>query len=69
MDSKPVIIEEVLYASVDKVWEALTDKEKMKLWYFNIDKFEPEAGFIFRFAGKGHQGLNYLKKETKQGFG
>ena len=59
MSSKPVIVEEVFPVSVDKIWEALTDKEKMKSWYFDLDKFEPEVGFTFSFAGKGHKGEAY----------
>lgn len=59
MDSKPVIVEEVFHVPVDKVWKALTDKEQVKQWYFDVDKFEPKVGFEFRFAGKGNKGEIY----------
>lgn len=45
--------------SIDRVWAALTDKDQMKQWYFDLDQFKPEKGFIFKFAGKGHKGENY----------
>ena len=50
----PFIIEQVYDAPIGKVWQALTDKDKMKEWYFpQLKKFEPVVGFKFevgRFA-------------------
>lgn len=60
MDSKPVIVEEIFHASAEKIWKAITVKEEMKKWYFDVDAFEPVAGFEFRFAGKGHKGESYV---------
>jgi uncharacterized protein YndB with AHSA1/START domain len=58
----PFIIEQVYDAPIEKVWQALTDKEKMKEWYFpQLKKFEPVVGFKFEFADDGS---NY-KKEWK----
>ena len=35
---------------IEKVWQALTDKDKMKKWYFHqLQKFEPIVGFKFQF--------------------
>ena len=35
---------------IEKVWQALTDKDKMKKWYFpQLQKFEPIVGFKFQF--------------------
>jgi uncharacterized protein YndB with AHSA1/START domain len=45
---------------VEKVWKALTDKDQMKQWYFDLNEFKPEVGFEFSFAGKGHKGQEYL---------
>jgi len=51
MKTEPVLIERTLNASVDSVWQALTDNQKMKQWYFDIEEFEPEVGFEFKFYG------------------
>lgn len=56
---KPVIVEKTCNAGVERVWEAITRKEQMKEWYFDLDEFRPEVGFEFRFAGKGHKGESY----------
>ena len=58
--SEPIIKEVLLNAPVSKVWKAISDKEKMKQWYFDIAEFKPEVGFEFQFSGKGHKGENYL---------
>ena len=35
---------------IEKVWQDLTDKDKMKKWYFpQLQKFEPIVGFKFQF--------------------
>ena len=60
MKANPVVVEEVLNAPAEKVWQAITDKEKMKHWYFNLDEFKPEIGFEFSFPGQGHQGESYM---------
>lgn len=46
----PVIVEEHINARVESVWNAITDLETMKLWYFeNIDQFKPEIGARSKF--------------------
>lgn len=60
MSSEPFVIERVLNASIEKVWNALTDKDEMKKWYFDLDAFNPELGFHFKFAGKGAKGEEYI---------
>jgi uncharacterized protein YndB with AHSA1/START domain len=57
---EPIIIERVLDAPVEKVWKAITDRDQMKQWYFNIPEFKAEKGFEFQFAGQGHKGEQYL---------
>lgn len=52
----PVIKEVTINAPASKVWEALTDKHKMKEWYFDIAEFEPKVGFEFTFSGKDKEG-------------
>jgi uncharacterized protein YndB with AHSA1/START domain len=51
MKPEPFIIERLVNAPVEKVWKAITDKEQMKQWYFDIPEFKPEVGFEFRFDG------------------
>jgi uncharacterized protein YndB with AHSA1/START domain len=51
MSTKPIVIEQTYNAPVERVWSALTDKAKMKEWYFDVDDFKPEVGFTFRFSG------------------
>lgn len=52
MKQEPIVVERTLNASSDKVWKAITDKEDMKQWYFDIAKFKPELGFEFSFEGR-----------------
>lgn len=47
----PVITESVYHAPARKVWQAITDKNQMKQWYFDVSGFRPEPGFEFWFEG------------------
>lgn len=60
MNDNPVIIEKLINAPVKKVWQAITDKDQMKQWYFDLSDFKPEVGFEFRFPGQGHKGEQYM---------
>ena|ERR1700740_351591 len=60
MKTEPFVIERKLNAPVEKVWKAITDREQMKQWYFDIADFKPELGCEFSFAGKGNEGQAYL---------
>ena len=51
MDSNTFVIERIYNASTEKVWKAITDKEQMKQWYFDLKEFIPEVGFEFSFYG------------------
>ncbi|MCZ8215107.1 MAG: SRPBCC domain-containing protein [Cyclobacteriaceae bacterium] len=48
---KKSLVKEFTYnVPVEKVWQALTDKDKMRIWYFpQLLNFEPVVGFIFQF--------------------
>ena len=59
-DQAPFIIERTYNAPVEKVWKAITHKEEMKQWYFDLKEFKPEVGFGFQFYGQGHKGEQYL---------
>lgn len=56
----PFVIERTLNAPAGKIWKALTDKDEMKKWYFDLDAFEPRVGFQFKFPGQGHTGEQYM---------
>ncbi|RDV15940.1 SRPBCC domain-containing protein [Pontibacter diazotrophicus] len=48
--STPLIKEFNYNVPIEKVWQALTDKDKMKEWYFpQLKQFEPIVGFKFQF--------------------
>ncbi len=55
-----VEIERILNAPIEKVWEAITDKDQMKEWYFDLEEFKAEVGFEFQFYGQGKKGEQYL---------
>lgn len=47
---KPVIIEENFTVSINKLWSAITEVNRMKKWFFeNIESFEPTVGFKTKF--------------------
>lgn len=49
----PVVVEQLLAASPERVWLALTEIEQMLQWYFdNIPDFKPELGFKTDFVVK-----------------
>lgn len=59
METQPIIVEQLLHAPVEKVWTAITDKDVMKHWYFDIKDFKPEQGASFSFYG-GDENKQYL---------
>jgi uncharacterized protein YndB with AHSA1/START domain len=50
-NTEPVIKEVILNAPASKVWKAITDKNEMKQWYFDLKDFKAEVGFEFNFMG------------------
>ena len=59
MKNNPIVIERILNAPVAKVWQAITDKQQMKEWYFDLKEFKAEPGFEFQFEG-GTKEKSYL---------
>lgn len=52
--STPLIKEFIYNVPIEKVWQALTDTDKMKRWYFpQLLEFEPVVGFKFQFDDNG----------------
>ena len=60
MNSKPIVVEQEYNASIDKVWNALTNNEEMKYWYFNLPEFDAVNGFEFQFYGGKDENNQYL---------
>jgi len=59
MKNKPLIIERTFNAPGAMVWKAITDRNDMKQWYFDLAEFKPEIGFEFQFVG-GTEEKKYL---------
>ena len=59
MEAKPLIVERTYNAPIQKVWRAITDRDQMKEWYFELKEFKAEKGFKFQFTG-GDENVQYL---------
>jgi uncharacterized protein YndB with AHSA1/START domain len=59
MDNQPIVLERVFNAPISKVWTAITDKDEMKQWYFDLAEFRPEVGFEFEFTAGHEDGIQY----------
>lgn len=68
---EPIVVEKILPFPAARIWKAITDKDEMKLWYFDLADFKPEAGFEFQFWGGPSADRQYLHlcKITKADFG
>jgi uncharacterized protein YndB with AHSA1/START domain len=56
----PVVVEQAFEVSVDELWTAITELQRMVKWYFpNIPEFEAKAGFRIQFNVE-HEGRNFL---------
>jgi uncharacterized protein YndB with AHSA1/START domain len=56
--AKTVVIERTFNAPVARLWNALTDVEQMRQWFFDLKEFKPEKGFEFGFMVE-HEGMTY----------
>ena len=54
--AEPLVVERAFDAPVAVVWKALTDKDDIKQWSFDIAEFAPKVGFEFQFYG-GDEGV------------
>ncbi|SMO53826.1 SRPBCC family protein [Solitalea koreensis] len=65
MKNNPIVIEQTYNTSVEKVWKAISDRNEMKKWYFDLAAFKTEVGFEFEFlAGPDHQQYLHLCRVT-----
>ena len=60
MNNEPIVVERTFNAPVAKVWKAITDKNEMKQWYFDLAEFKAEVGFEFKFSGGPAPERQYL---------
>lgn len=60
MENQIIILERLFSAPVAKVWSAITDKDEMKKWYFDLAEFKAEVGFKFQFTGGPSPEKQYL---------
>lgn len=58
MTNGPLVVEHTYNAPIAKVWAALTSKEAMKVWCFDVSGFEPKVGYTFTFEG-GKDGQSF----------
>ncbi len=61
MATDSIIISKLFDAPKEQIWKALTEKERMKQWYFDLKEFKPEVGFEFEFYG-GTEERQYLHR-------
>jgi uncharacterized protein YndB with AHSA1/START domain len=59
MDKKTLRVERLFDTTIDKVWRAITNKDEMKKWYFDLKEFKAEIGFRFQFIGGSEEGVLY----------
>ncbi|KAA2243618.1 SRPBCC domain-containing protein [Chitinophaga agrisoli] len=66
MQQEPLTLERTFNAPVERVWRAITDKDHMKQWYFDLPEFKAEVGFEFSFrAGKTDRVFLHLCRVTE----
>jgi uncharacterized protein YndB with AHSA1/START domain len=59
---EPLVVERTFDAPVALVWKALTDKDDVKQWSFDMPKFAPRVGCEFEFVGGDPKGVKYLHR-------
>ena len=65
-DFDSIIVEHSFNSSIKDVWNAITNVNEMRLWFFdNINEFEPIVGFESRFnVNSGERSFLHLWKLT-----
>lgn len=66
MQTDILTYEETYNVPLEKVWEALTNKDQMKQWYFDIPDFELKEGGVFNFFEPGGQNLFHHQCTIKE---
>ena len=53
---KPIIVEQTFDSPINQVWDALTNIDQMRQWYFNnIHDFKPQVGFKTQFIVRSEE--------------
>ncbi len=66
MRGNPFVLERKLQANHQSIWKALTNKDQMREWYFELKEFRPEMGFEFSFmAGPPGKSYKHICKITR----
>ena len=60
MNNQPIVLEKTFHAPVNRVWQAITNKDEMKKWYFDLADFKAEKGFKFQFTAGEEGGRQFL---------
>ncbi len=50
-NEEPIVIERTFSVPTIKAWQAITYRDEMAKWYFDLKEFKPEVGFEFSFNG------------------
>lgn len=58
--NQPLIVERSYDAPPETIWQAITDPERMKQWYFDLPGFRAEVGYKFQFTGGPAPERQYL---------
>jgi len=48
---QPLILEKEFNAPLELVWKAISERDLMRKWYFDVSDFKAEVGFKFQFEG------------------
>src|SRR5436190_10561237 len=61
-----LVLERTFHAPVRRIWNALTNVDEMREWYFDLKEFKPAVGFEFAFVVE-HDGnsFHHLCKVTE----
>ena len=50
VNAQPIIVEQTFRAPIERVWDAISNKDQMPKWFFNtINDFVPKVGFYTKF--------------------
>jgi len=64
---EPIIIEQTFNTSIETVWNAITEVDQMRKWFFdNIPSFKPEVGFETQFdVQSGERNFRHMWRVTE----
>ena len=56
--NQPVVVERTYNAPAARVWQAISTRDGIKNWFFDLEDFKPEVGVDFWFDVE-HEGFKY----------